>query len=1014
MTIKQSNRLKLKTLLAAMLFSLPVFAQHLVKPTETGEVFRSGVELFQAEKYGSAMHQFEKVMANCSPQSAFYVESAYYIAVCHLESGNVNGRQELENFIAEYPQSAQMNGARFRLANSDFKLTRYKQALKGYESVDRYSLSPQERETFYFNAGYCYLETEDLSKAKNYFNELRGKPGPLSQASGYYRGHINYLEGNYDAALAEFDELENVPQYEPIIPYYKAQIAFIREEYSVVTTTAPSLFASAPNERKVELAKIIAVSYYRQQQYGEAIPYIDIYTKSNEVTPQEYYVAAFCYEKKGEANKAIIWYEKAVGGKDAVAQNAYYQLAGLYMKKGEKQRGMLAFRYASEMDFDPKIKEDAMFQYAKSTYELDYSPFNEAIKAFDRYISEYPDSQKNDQAYDYLVKVFMTTRNYKDALASLDKIKVKSPQIKKAYQRVALYRGMELFRDLNFKEAIAMFNKSLEFGQSDSQLKAQAYYWRGESLYRLGKPDEAIVDYRSFQSIPGANRTKEFATSNYNIGYILFNKDLTADAAPYFQKYLTAGKGKSPQMISDAWNRLGDCRFAERDFKGAVDAYENAYTAGNSEADYALFQKAFASGLLQEHQKKIGDLATLMSRFPQSPYGDDAKYETGRAYERLKDDNKAISSYKSLLTQYPESSLRPKALLQLGLIAYNRNNFDESIGYYKEVAEKYPDSPEAKGALTGIKNNYLESNNVDEYISYTKTLGKSATPTVSEQDSLTYQSAEKLFMAGDSKAKQQLEKYLGNFPEGGFALNARFYKAECEFKENNKAAALADYDWVLAQSENIFTENSLLRASELSYLTGDFNKALGYYERLAKFSGSNQNELIALAGQMRCQYELKNYQAVSALGWKIRSTEKIPQELDREATYKSAKALVELSDGAKAIPLWRKLSADTKSKEGAEAKYMMCQYYFDSNKLKEAENEVMNFIDKNTPHQYWLAKSFIVLAKTYEKQNDLFQATHTLKSVIENYEVKDDGILDEATAYLQQLENNSSAQSDKK
>ena len=74
----------------------------------------------------------------------------------------------------------------------------------------------------------------------------------------------------------------------------------------------------------------------------------------------------------------------------------------------------------------------------------------------------------------------------------------------------------------------------------------------------------------------------------------------------------------------------------------------------------------------------------------------------------------------------------------------------------------------------------------------------------------------------------------------------------------------------------------------------------------------------------------------------------------------------------------------------------------------------MNFIDKNTPHQYWLAKSFIVLAKTYEKQNDLFQATHTLKSVIENYEVKDDGILDEATAYLQQLENNSSAQSDKK
>lgn len=86
------------------------------------------------------------------------------------------------------------------------------------------------------------------------------------------------------------------------------------------------------------------------------------------------------------------------------------------------------------------------FQYAKITYELDYSPFNEAIKAFDRYITEYPNSEKNDVAYDYLVKVFMTTRNYKDALVSLEKIKVKSPAIKKAYQRVALNRGLNFQR----------------------------------------------------------------------------------------------------------------------------------------------------------------------------------------------------------------------------------------------------------------------------------------------------------------------------------------------------------------------------------------------------------------------------------------------------------------------------------------------------------------------------------------------------------------------------------------
>ena len=93
-----------------------------------------------------------------------------------------------------------------------------------------------------------------------------------------------------------------------------------------------------------------------------------------------------------------------------------------------------------------------------------------------------------------------------------------------------------------------------------------------------------------------------------------------------------------------------------------------------------------------------------------------------------------------------------------------------------------------------------------------------------------------------------------------------------------------------------------------------------------------------------------------------------------------------------------------KSKEGAEAKYNVCKYYADNNRLKDAENEVMDFISKNSPQKYWLGKSFILLARIYEKMNDLFQATNTLKSVIENYDNKEDGIVEEASAYLKILE----------
>ena len=64
----------------------------------------------------------------------------------------------------------------------------------------------------------------------------------------------------------------------------------------------------------------------------------------------------------------------------------------------------------------------------------------------------------------------------------------------------------------------------------------------------------------------------------------------------------------------------------------------------------------------------------------------------------------------------------------------------------------------------------------------------------------------------------------------------------------------------------------------------------------------------------------------------------------------------------------------------------------------------MDFIAKNSPQKYWLGKSFILLAHIYEQMNDLFQATNTLKSVIENYDNKEDGIVEEVTAYLKVLE----------
>ena len=993
----------IKVFVIFFLYVFPLHAQTIDGPEDCKEIFKTSIELFNSENYGAALFEFQKLSEMAQPGSTYADEADYFIRVCYLEMGNSNGRMLLETFVTSNPESPRINNAYFRLGNTDFNQKHYTKALSYFKNVDRYALSGKELDDYCFKSGFCNLEAGNKDIAKVFFAELKDKPGVYSDASKYYSGHINYLDGKYDAALKEFERIEKSAQYAAVIPFYKAQIYFGQEKYDLVVQMAPPLMKGASEERRIELAKVLGVSYYQLKNYTEALPFVKIYLKGKDITPLQYYVAGFCFAKEGETENAIINLEKCVKGKDALAQNGYYELADLYIKKGDKQRAMMAFQNASNLDFDPVIKEDALFQYAKITYELNYSPFNEAIKAFDRYITAYPNSEKNGVAYDYLGKVFMTTRNYKDALVSLDKIKVKSNPIKKAYQRVALNRGIEFFRDLKFQEAIQLFNKSLVYGDQNSEFRALAYYWRADANFRLGKSDEAVSDYKKFQSTPGASKLKEYAISNYNIGYTLFNKEEYEHAIPWFVKYTDGQINKSLPLYTDALNRLGDCSFVASRYTDAITWYQKAYETGTSDSDYALFQKAFCHGLMNDNNLKASELKQLQSEFPQSNYIDDAMFETGKSWERLQDNGKAIESYEALIAKFPGSAYKPKALVQLGLLAYNNNDFNASTDYYKQVAENYPNSPEAKGALAGIRNNYVENNKVGDYITYAKKLGHSATPSQNEQDSLTYYAAEKLYMAKDPRAADELGKYLDNFPSGNFALNVHFYKAELEFVSNPEEALL-NYDFILAQPENIFTENSLIRGSEIAYKAGEFQKALGYYERLESVSGNNNNTLLSLAGRLRCNFELKQFDAVSKIGWKIRSMDKVPPELDREASFKSAKAYVEMNDPAKALPLWRKLSADSKSLEGAEAKYRVCEYYYGENKLKEAENEVNDFIEKSSPHQYWLGKSFLLLAHVYEKQNDLFQATNTLRSIIENYEQKDDGIIDEANQYLQILE----------
>jgi len=298
----------------------------------------------------------------------------------------------------------------------------------------------------------------------------------------------------------------------------------------------------------------------------------------------------------------------------------------------------------------------------------------------------------------------------------------------------------------------------------------------------------------------------------------------------------------------------------------------------------------------------------------------------------------------------------------------------------------------------------VEMNNIDAYFSYARNLGEGSHITTSEQDSLTFMAAERLYMSGNSGAASQLQQYLQQFPNGSSATNAHFYLAELLYKEGNYSRANEHYLYVAMQPNNIFTEQALSRSSELIFNAGRYEEALQYFNRLESVANSKWNILKALAGQMRCYFELKNHKEAIQSANRVINHESVNEAWVREANYIAGKSYYLLGNYSAALSPLKLVAGDTKLKQGAEAKFLIADIFYKQNQKKEAENEIMDFISNGTPFQFWLGKSFLLLADIYLDRRDIFQAKHTLRSVVENYGIEGDGIKAEASQKLSIIE----------
>jgi len=343
-------------------------------------------------------------------------------------------------------------------------------------------------------------------------------------------------------------------------------------------------------------------------------------------------------------------------------------------------------------------------------------------------------------------------------------------------------------------------------------------------------------------------------------------------------------------------------------------------------------------------------------------------------------------------------------MVQLGLLYYNLGDNAKAISEFKLVIEKFRSTPEARYAMTGLRNTYVDINDVEAYFSYIKTLDGYGDVNMAEKDSLLYASGENLYFTGKyDKATDLFKNYLNEFPNGSFRQNVQFYLADCLRSTGNSDEALKLYLDVAAEPNNQFIEQSLIAASKIFFENEDYLSSLNTYERLEKVASNEDNRLIALKGQLRSAYQAGDAQKTIIAAGKISISANIPEELVREATFMSAKANFSLNNFDEALIEFKKVAKEVTSVEGAESKFRVAEILYKKDQIGESEKIITEFIDQNTPHQYWMARMFLLLTDISIKKGDTLQARATLQSLKEYYTVDNDGILDEVKAKLDTL-----------
>jgi TolA-binding protein len=975
---------KISIVLGFLLLALHMQGQQSSIYTSDLVAYQKALILYSNQQYQAAQSLFESIKED-APNKTLESDCAYYVANCAVRLNQQNADDLILDFVDNYPTSTKRNTAFLDVGDFYFSNGKYPYARKWYDKVDEHSMARSERNKFYFNYGYSLYSTQDQAGAQKYFNRVLTSKEYGSQAK-YYIGFMAYEGDDYDKANAYFDQVSDEEKYKEKLSYYQADLNFKLGKFEKALELAKAQLANSSAQEKSQLSKIIGESYFNLENYSEAIIYLKAYKgnrgKWNNV---DYYQLGYAHYKQNDFESAISEFNKIIGGDNSVAQNAYYHLGESYINLDKKQEALNAFRNASQMDYDLKIQEDAWLNYAKISYEIG-NPYQSVPEVFTAYLEAYPETNQREEVETLLIDSYITSKNYKEAIKLLEN--KKSFENRVAYQKVAFYRGIEVYNEGDYTAAKDFFNSAIKEAK-DPVFTTRATFWKAETDYHLNNFDDALIGFKQFEQQSEASEVKEIENLDYNIAYTYFKLKNYSKATSHFQTFINNHEDDKLHL-NDAYLRLGDGCFVSSDYSNAIIAYNKAIAIDEIESDYATFQKTMSFGYSGQGAKKTQGLKSFIEVYPKSSLRDDAMYELANSYVKTRETDKAMTMYDRLYSEYKNSVFISKSLLRQGLSYYNANDNERALNKFKKVAGDYPNTEEANQAVATARLIYIDLGRVDDYAAWVKTLDY-INVTDAELDNTMYLAAEKQYLdTNTDSAIRQFNNYLNEFPNGIHALKSHFYLAEMYSKKELSENAKPHYEYVIDQQKGEFTEQAIVKLSEIYLDNKNWDQAIPLLRRLESEADYPQNITYAQSNLMNAYYQKENYTEAVNYAEKSLQNSKIDNKVKSDAQIIIARSAIKTGNENKAKTAYAEVEKIATGALAAEALYYNAYFKNKEGKHESSNVTVQKLARDYSSYKYYSAKGLVLMAKNYDALGDAFQATYILESVISNFSQFDD------------------------